>query len=1125
MKKKYYLYISLLLIPLVLLVAHSLSLPNTGEVKNVDIQSSDYPDSGSYHINKSARWLSYGKVQLELDVETIIKTLGGNKDVIVLVDQSSSMQGEKIAKAKSDILSLINLILSNENNNVALIGFGTEAELVSGFTNDKNILLTKVNSLGDRINTNYDAALNKLDYLLSNYQYDGERDVIALFITDGKPTNDTPNEMYTYQILKEKYPFLFINGIQYEMGSNIINEIVRISDNQWIADRDSLDNVLYEATFSSYYEKFIVKEYIDNTYFDIAQNSNIKVKLGEFTISEEDGQKVIAWDFGKENFMIGANNVLTIDLVLKDEYRNIEGYYPTSTKTEVTTKIVDEEEQNLTSSLTPVIKNRFKVTYNYNAPSACNLEPVEDAQYFVGNNVTIKQEKPECEGYSFLGWKIKPEDIIDIQKVNDDVFVMPGHDVTIIATWATRGINKSMAGTVYEKATLYKAFENVALTSNNAVKYNGTHQDSMDASKSTENIYTWNSFNETARTNINNLNNVIFGNYCWQMIRTTDTGGVKLIYNGIPDNAGRCGTDRVNHDGYNGGAETKIDIEYYYGTSYIYDEESQLFTLDGTKSQSTWSDQTYNSIIGKYTCLSNDANASCQTLYYVESYRSATKAYLLKINNTANYSQIGVTPFNKSYNSLAYGGYMYGNAYAPQTKWYDETDYGFIISSSVTVGKAYYFGDGIEQSPRYAAQFHLTNAEAIPWSENSSDNQQLVGKYTCLSSTSGTNTFYGTTATTVPAGTICSDGYIYYVLDVSREENHILVQRLAKGNYTPDEYISFSDNIIENADGTITLDPDSLVTEKRLDWYDNYSWGRAMHIYYCGDYKSTTCPKEDARYLIWPSKAINEDYLPLGNTYTFAHDVTYDGEKYILSDDRIETWNVLSSGNYHYLCPNSETECEKVYYMIDCEGFAACDIFTLENGQTIESIRDEMLTGAGTKNNSIVKSAIDAWYEHNLIDYQTDLEDVIFCNDRNVSSQYAWDHNYSYTSSTMELFQKSDANGLYCKNETDRFSLTNEKAKLKYPVALASAGEMYRSYSMVIPENVSNNSWTMSVHRYTDDYGPHMYFQEPNGDIDYSWDFHTTNNGGVRPVISLRPLIEYTAGNGSQETPFIIGNR
>ena len=41
------------------------------------------------------------------------------------------------------------------------------------------------------------------------------------------------------------------------------------------------------------------------------------------------------------------------------------------------------------------------------------------------------------------------------------------------------------------------------------------------------------------RGNVNN-NNVIFANLCWKIVRTTETGGVKLLYDGPPDNNGVC---------------------------------------------------------------------------------------------------------------------------------------------------------------------------------------------------------------------------------------------------------------------------------------------------------------------------------------------------------------------------------------------------------------------------------------------------------------------------------------------------------------------------------------------------------------------------------------------------------
>ena len=61
-------------------------------------------------------------------------------------------------------------------------------------------------------------------------------------------------------------------------------------------------------------------------------------------------------------------------------------------------------------------------------------------------------------------------------------------------------------------------------------------------------------------------NNVIFRNYCWKIVRTTDTGGVKLIYNGEPSDITRL----VN----------KYGIDYYSGpiltdSNFTFDSDSK----------------------------------------------------------------------------------------------------------------------------------------------------------------------------------------------------------------------------------------------------------------------------------------------------------------------------------------------------------------------------------------------------------------------------------------------------------------------------------------------------------------------------------------------------------------------
>jgi hypothetical protein len=45
-----------------------------------------------------------------------------------------------------------------------------------------------------------------------------------------------------------------------------------------------------------------------------------------------------------------------------------------------------------------------------------------------------------------------------------------------------------------------------------------------------------------------NKRNIIFGNMCWQMIRTTETGDIKMIYNGNALN-GKCESTRADHKG------------------------------------------------------------------------------------------------------------------------------------------------------------------------------------------------------------------------------------------------------------------------------------------------------------------------------------------------------------------------------------------------------------------------------------------------------------------------------------------------------------------------------------------------------------------------------------------------
>lgn len=67
-------------------------------------------------------------------------------------------------------------------------------------------------------------------------------------------------------------------------------------------------------------------------------------------------------------------------------------------------------------------------------------------------------------------------------------------------------------------------------------------------------------------------NNVKFANFCWKIVRTTETGGVKLIYNGEPNASGQCmnttgSSTRIRNSVFNASYNDNAYVGYMYGTT------------------------------------------------------------------------------------------------------------------------------------------------------------------------------------------------------------------------------------------------------------------------------------------------------------------------------------------------------------------------------------------------------------------------------------------------------------------------------------------------------------------------------------------------------------------------------
>ncbi len=427
--------------------AYAMSAPISSVIITSENVSYEEKVPGSWQVEKSAKWISKGKARVTFNVDTTLMSKEEASDIIFVVDTSGSMEGDKLNQVKTDSTSFINDILSNANNRISLIEFNSYATIHTDFTNDKNLLMNEINSLEVSNSTNYYNAFFKVDELLQNYQKEDNREVIMMFLTDGYPYEGNPNQVTEYKYLKEAYPYLTVNAIQYEMGDTIIDQLKEVSDNQYIAYTTNLNDILGEASITPIpYEEFQIIDYIDNDYYTLNSVDDIKVSDGEVTLTEENGVQKITWTI--HNYLSGRKAKLTMDISLKDEYIGQGGVYSTNKSEEIISKIENQTE-DVNSNLTPTLAEKYQVIYDGNAPEGVSVENIPDSEaQSVFDTVEITEEEPTCNGYIFQGWEVVTN---GVKKIGSDYFVMPEENVTLRAKWSKIELAKSMDGVVSEQ--------------------------------------------------------------------------------------------------------------------------------------------------------------------------------------------------------------------------------------------------------------------------------------------------------------------------------------------------------------------------------------------------------------------------------------------------------------------------------------------------------------------------------------------------------------------------------------------------------------------------------------------------------------------------------------------------
>ena len=329
--------------------------------------------------------------------------------------------------------------------------------------------------------------------------------------------------------------------------------------------------------------------------------------------------------------------------------------------------------------------------------------------------------------------------------LNDDHFIMPEEDVVIRAKWSKVEVAKSMDGTVSNVQTLYKIIQDQAVMDNISSEFvsssTGIRFKNSSSNTNGKGVY------ERAGTENNEFpiyyyrgdvdnNHVKFAGFCWKAVRTTETGGVKLIYDGEPDSNGYCdntGTaSQIGTSAFNSSRYSPADVGYMYGTRYTrssrsinwysfvnksrysvsgmssrtyyysdsvsYDSSTGEYTLVDAEALS-WSDN-YNNLEGSYTCRSETAT-TCSTVSYIDQ-TSSSYLYYVSMSNGETYDSL-----IEEANQLTW---VYGN----DVTWN---------------GSEYTLVDTVESKP-------------MEWS---TDRTSVVGnghRYTCFSDSNTCNTVY-----------------------------------------------------------------------------------------------------------------------------------------------------------------------------------------------------------------------------------------------------------------------------------------------------------------------------------------------------------------------------------------------
>ena len=273
-------------------------------------------------------------------------------------------------------------------------------------------------------------------------------------------------------------------------------------------------------------------------------------------------------------------------------------------------------------------------------------------------------------------------------------------------------------------------------------------------------------------------------------------------------------------------------------------------------------------------------------------------------------------------------------------------------------------------------------------------------------------------------------------------------------------------------------------------------------------------------------------YSSFTNTtkYNFGTGYTFDTatKKFTLTGDIKQlTWNdnhdeIVS--NQLYSCLN--TGCNVVYKVT---GYISD---TQMRVQPISYSSNSLLSAQTNTTDSPIKTKLDNWYKTNMTSYTSKLADETFCSDRSITSGSGYLTTPTTIYGTFARLQDNKTPSLKCSQDNDKFKMSNESAKLDYPVGVILADEVALAggrgyyngaYSPNSNYYLYNGKyfWTLSPSYFYSYYSDaRVWFVVSSGSL-IPWG-SATNSLGVRPVINLKANALITKGDGTSLNPYSL---